>query len=251
MTKRDFLTSSAHLALLTALSLTAAAQTPPAAYSVTQVNSMMGPTVTMKVYRDGSKALIENSYTPEGLLRKPTHTDAHSLTCKPTGTILWDTLIMQPVWCSDWNLQERIVGDPFAGSAIACTPTSSTKKARNVGGPIIGISAKVFEVSNARPGRSKTWLESKIGTAAQASKCRPRRPQAHMIEVKEFSAAKPSAALFVAPAACSQAAAEAYAAHRPRTLRQGDGRRTGGLRQCHTSPRTALAELVHRTLSAR
>jgi hypothetical protein len=56
MTKRQFLISPGSIALLLA-SPGAQGQTPPTAYIITEVNSMMGLPVTMKIYRDGSKAL--------------------------------------------------------------------------------------------------------------------------------------------------------------------------------------------------
>jgi hypothetical protein len=37
---------------------------PPETYSVTQVNAMMGPAVTQKIYREGSKAILDNTPPP-------------------------------------------------------------------------------------------------------------------------------------------------------------------------------------------
>lgn len=35
---------------------------PPDAYTVTETNAMMGPPITMKIYRDGSRAIIDSDF---------------------------------------------------------------------------------------------------------------------------------------------------------------------------------------------
>jgi hypothetical protein len=67
----------------------------------------------------------------------------------------------------------------------------------------------VFEVSNPT-GTFKAWVDPKTGLVLKLEMSAPNTPKrTTIIEVKEFSAAKPPAALFIAPAACLQAAAGA------------------------------------------
>src|SRR5215470_12343712 len=86
---------------------------PPDAYTIAEVNSMFGPTVTMQIYRDGSKVLVDQNHEAQGGGQ-----GTHVRTLYDLGThrnFTWD-VANRAVPCGggtfsgDW-------GDPFAFSA--------------------------------------------------------------------------------------------------------------------------------------
>jgi hypothetical protein len=202
MTRRQFPISLGSVALLLASNCAAQAQTAPTAYIITQVNSMMGPAVTMKVYRDGSKALIENSHPSDGAGGKITRT--RSFYDLAAGTSMsWDANnpsngCGSGTFRGDW-------GDPFQSSA-SMNADLAKEGAKETGSEnLLGIAAKVFELSNAS-GAFKAWVDPKTGLLLKLEMAAPNAPKRTMVEVTAYSPVKPPAAVLAAPKACIDAA---------------------------------------------
>lgn len=202
MTKLQFPISLGSVALLLFSSGGAQAQSAPTAYIITQVNSMMGSAVTMKVYRDGSKALIENSHpsdTPGGkITRTRTFYDLTAGT-----SISWDAGNPSNgcgtgTFRGDW-------GDPFQGSA-SMNADLAKKGAKEAGSEsLLGISAKVFTLSNVS-GAFKAWVDPKTGLLLKLEMSAPNAATRTMLEVTAYSPVKPPAGVLTAPRACIDAA---------------------------------------------
>jgi hypothetical protein len=165
---------------------------PPAAYSVTQVQSMMGPAVTMQIYRDGSKAVIEN-------IHDTSHTRSlYDLQAHINYT--WD--IATPAnGCSsgefsgDW-------GDPFSAPDVDEMVKSATKPPGSE--TVNGFSTKVYEAVDPKSNyKIKVWREPKYGMVIKADMTPPGGATTTVIETKQFSLAKPAASLFVLPSICA------------------------------------------------
>jgi hypothetical protein len=207
MTKRHFPISLGGIslgtiALLLAASGAAPAQTAPTAYIVTQVNSMMGPAVSMKVYRDGSKALIENSHSSDGAGGTVTRT--RTLYDLQAGkSISWDADNPSNgcgtgTFRGDW-------GDPFQGGA-SMNADLAKEGAKEAGSEILlGISAKVFVLSNPS-GAFKAWVDPKTGLLLKLEMSAANAPKRTMVEVTAYSPVKPPADILTAPKACIDAA---------------------------------------------
>jgi hypothetical protein len=163
---------------------------------------MMGSAVTMKVYRDGSKALIENSHPSDGAGGKITRT--RSLYDLAAGTsISWDADnpsngCGNGTFRGDW-------GDPFQGSA-SMNADLAKEGAKETGSEnLLGIAARVFAVSNPS-GAVKAWVDPKTGLLLKLEMTAPNGPKQTMLEVTAFSTVKPPAAVLAAPKACIDAA---------------------------------------------
>ena len=174
---------------------------PPDSYSVTETNAMFGPAVTMEIFRDGSKAMVDQSHAalPGG---QPSHLrtlydlEAHR-------SFTWD-LLNSAVPCGassfsgDW-------GDPFAMSA-ELNADMSKQQAKPAGGATVnGIAARILE-SQTPQGKATAWLEEKYGLIVKLTMGPSAGQPQTMIEVKKFSAAKPPASVFVLPPVCGEAA---------------------------------------------
>ena len=174
----------------------AGAQTSPTAYSVTEVESMMGPGVTVKIYRDGGKAIVDHAVPAQGA-DKAMHT--RSLYDLQAGTtITWDvdapeTPCSIGQFTGDW-------GDPFKDSAL--TAADLTKQGAKDSGPetMIGIPAKVL-TGTSEGAVFKAWVDPKSGLLLKLEVSQNGQKQTFS-EVKEFKPGKPDASVFTLPAAC-------------------------------------------------
>ena len=176
--------------------------TPPAAYTITQTNSMMGSPVEMTIYRDGSKVLIDQTHGGTG--GKPVH--VRSLYNLQTHTSQsWD--LNQPeggcsnaTFSGDW-------GDPYAMSGEI-----SKQNAKETGADTVnGISTRLMEASYPG-GKIKAWMEPKSGLVVRAQMIPSSGPAQTVIEVSKLTIGAPPASVFALPPAC---AAAANAPHAP------------------------------------
>jgi hypothetical protein len=166
----------------------------PTAYSVTQINGMFGTPVTMQVYRDGSKAVIDQ--TNQGRHTR-TFYDLQAHT-----NYSWD--VANPAkGCSsgefsgDW-------GDPFSVSDVDELMRSAAKPPGR--DTINGFGAEVFEAVDPKTHISvKVWREPKHGLVIRADMTPPGGPTSTIIETKQFSAGKPATSLFTLPEPCVKA----------------------------------------------
>lgn len=172
---------------------------PPDAYSITETNSLFGPTSTTKIYRSGSKTMIE-SLTPvqQGI---PKETHIRTFYDLSTGRE-WSVDLNAPsVPCGPGNFSGDW-GDPFAFSAEMKSDLAK-QNARPAGPATMnGIATTVFEV-NTPQGHAKAWVENKYGLMIKAVMQSPDGQQKTLVEVKNFSMAMPPEAIMALPAACA------------------------------------------------
>jgi hypothetical protein len=170
----------------------------PTAYTATAANSMMGPTVTMQVSRDGDKAVVDQTFSGGH-----THT-LYDLTAHQTYS--WDPANASApcgrgTFSGDW-------GDPFAMSAEMAKEVNS-KHPKELGSETVnGFTTKVYESADpAGALTAKVWLEPKYGLIVKLDMTQKGSPTRTIMETKQLNVARPAAALFALPASCGQAAA--------------------------------------------
>jgi len=164
----------------------------PTSYTVTQINGMMGQPIPMTIYRDGNKVVIDHPQNKSrSLYDLQAHTTYSWTSDHPEGGCGNGT------FSGDW-------GDPFQSGdvdgmlkAATLPPGSET---------VNGFATKVYEVIDPKSKyKIKAWREPKYGMVVKAEMTPPGGATITVIETKEFSAAKPNAALFVLPPACANA----------------------------------------------
>jgi hypothetical protein len=178
---------------------------PPTTYSVTQVQSMLGPPVTMQIYRDGSKVVMDTDHDAHRT-RSLYDLEAHI-------NYTWD--ITTPAnGCSSGNFSGDW-GDPFSASDVDDIVKSATRAPGSE--TVNGFATKVYEAVDPRSKyKVKAWRELKFGLVIKAEMTPPGGATSTIVETKQFSLAKPAASLFVMPATCAPpvhvpTAAERYA----------------------------------------
>jgi hypothetical protein len=172
----------------------------PETYSVTQLNSMMGPTIIQRIWRDGSKAVIDLS-TPSA---QPGGKASHVRTVYDLAahtTVSWDPTSSAPQcgtgkYGGDW-------GDPFAASAEMNADLLSKKVTPAGTETVNGISVKVLDADLGADGKAKVWVEPKYGLIMKAELTTPNAAPRALLQTQTLSLAKPPAATFALPAGCS------------------------------------------------
>lgn len=175
----------------------------PEAYSMTETNFMMGPGVASQIYRDGSKAVVDQNYGPREGSPKGYHTRT-----------LYDLHTQQSY---TWNVTDASVpcgagtfsgdwGDPFASSAEMNAELAKQHPGEAGTETLNGIATKVLEAA-IPDSKVKLWVEEKYGLVIKWEMTGKNGQTQTMLEVKQLSFAKPPASIFALPAACAQAAA--------------------------------------------
>ena len=156
---------------------------------------MFGTPVTMQVYRDGSKALIDNLHDGKHT-RSLYDLQAHT-------NYTWDPASLS-VGCSSANFSGDW-GDPFASSDINQLTRSATKAPGSE--TVNGFATKVVEAVDPKSNiKIKVWQDVKTGLVIKADMTPPGGSAATtIIETKQFSPAKPAASLFTLPEPCAKA----------------------------------------------
>jgi hypothetical protein len=190
-----------HLILLAGYALPLHAQTTPAptAYTVTANNAMFATATTMKTYRLGSKAVVDNQ-SPAGAtganelhLRTFFDLDTHQ-------SISWDPVnssapCTKQTFTGDW-------GDLFTGGDLV------NHGAKQVASETIrGYAARVWEIPAGPSGTMKAWVDSKSSLILKAQMIPPTGPPVTMFEVTDVNLTPPPTSVFAIPARCSAAAA--------------------------------------------
>lgn len=222
MSKGRFLPLCVFAMLLTGfavLEVEAQAAKAPDAYSVTEVVSLFGPAVNMQVYRDGSHALVDQSYPAEQAGGKPRHTRT-----------LYD---LQAHTGVSWNPEDNSVpcgkstfsgdwGDPFAMSAEISADLAKQHPAEAGTETVNGITAKVLQAST-NDVASKVWVDAQSGLVVKVQMTPKSGPAKTMIEVQKASFTRPAASVFALPPHCAAASA-------PRVLTESEriAAETGG-----------------------
>lgn len=172
----------------------------PETYSITQLSSLMGPAVIERIWRDGSRAVIElntPSAEPGG---KASHVRSfYDLSTRTN--VSWDPTTTAPLcgtgaFGGDW-------GDPFASSAEMTTDLFSKKVTPAGAETINGISAKLFNADMGADGKARVWIEPKYGLIMKAELTQPNAAPRVILQTQTLSFAKPPAGTFALPAGCS------------------------------------------------
>jgi hypothetical protein len=178
------------------LTLLAQPFTVPDTYSLTQINSLFGPPVTINIYRNGSNAVVAHQSS-----------GSHSQTLYNLQThqsLSWDTVATgggcgAGTFSGDW-------GDPFASTATLAGDLEK-QGAKQVGTEsIAGIPAKVME-ADTKDGKVRVALDPKSGLILKMQLTPAGGAARTLIEISSASFTAPPAAIFTPPAACAAAAA--------------------------------------------
>jgi len=191
--------------LLTACAPAMRAQTAslPIAYTVTETNSMFGPTMMVKIYRNGSKALVDSSSGADWPGPKPMHSRA-LYDLKTQRSLSWD-LDDSSVPCGNSTFSGSW-GDPFADSASLLDDLNKQNPKQVGTATFLGLSAKILEASSP-DGTMRVWLDTKTGLILKVLSIPPSGAPRTILEVTEVSYSAPPASLFAVPANCAAAAA--------------------------------------------
>jgi hypothetical protein len=180
------------LATLAAPELGAQYAPAPTAYSVTQINGMMGQPIAMTIYRDGSKVIIDH---PQNNSRGLYDLTAHT-------TYTWsvdhpENGCSNGTFSGDW-------GDPFQSDDVDDIIRAATTLPGNE--TVNGFATKVYEAVDPKSKiKIKVWREPKYGMIVKGEMTPPGGATTTILETKQFSAVRPSASLFVLPPACANA----------------------------------------------
>jgi hypothetical protein len=192
------------IAALSALAFAspAPAQTPPATYSLEETNSFIGFPITMKIYRDGAQALIDQSYPPRADNPKGFHVrTVYDLKAGTNAT--WDELdpsggCGRATVSGDW-------GDPFVGSGMLLAGLDKAHIKELGNETINGIATKVSEATAPGNPTVKVWFDSEHGLLVKAVVTEAKSTPRVLVEVTKVSYTKPAASNFTLPAICTAA----------------------------------------------
>jgi hypothetical protein len=177
-----------HVLVLTASALALHAQyaKPPETYSLTEMNSMFMPGAVLEITRDGTRAVVDQTYSTNHIR---TYYDLHA------GKSYTLDLTNPAANCSagtftgDW-------GDPFVMSAGLTGQIAKARSKSTATETVNGFASQVFEA-----GPSKAWVDPKYGLVLKfVIAARP------VLEVRKLSLAKPSDGSLLEPASCTAAA---------------------------------------------
>lgn len=194
------------LALMASGGTILSAQTAPTAYTVTVVNSLMGPGQQMTTYRLGNKALMDVIAADKANDPAATHTRTY-YDLAGHRTFGWSVPSTADAGCGSGNFSGDW-GDPFSGASDLTGPGS-----KQVGTETLhGIAATVYEGS-AEGTSIKAWVDAKTGLVLKAQIAQGGAPLKTVIEVTSINLAPPPASVFAIPPVC----AAAFAAPPPPT----------------------------------
>jgi len=175
----------------------------PTTYTIAENNAMFGHTMMMKIYRSGSKALVDSRSGADWPGPKPVHTRAlYDLNTQQT--LSWD-LNDSSVPCGNSTFSGSW-GDPFEDSASLLADVYK-QNPKQVGTETIhGMTAKVLE-ADAPAAKTRVWVDDKYGLLLKAQSIPVNGAPLTIIEVTDVSYSVPPASLFAVPASCAAAAA--------------------------------------------
>ena len=198
--------------LFAVLPVTGQAQgSAPQTYSFTEDPGfpLAGPNV-VKVVRDGSKEMIEQTMPPGSGRDKEYHSrrlydfQAHKVYLK----ILSDPTMA----CGVQNTSETTAPgelDPIGGGDALLKELTGTGQLKEIGKETInGIATRVMNADSAE-GKGKIWLAQNGGFPVKVVAIGPDGKEEIIIEIKQLSLAKPPATAFAIPADCAASQADA------------------------------------------
>jgi hypothetical protein len=201
--KLGFCAASAVLLTACAPALRAQTASLPTTYTVTETNAMFGSPLIVKIYRSGSKGLVDSRSGPDWPGPKPMHTRGlYDLNTQQS--LSWD-LADSAIPCGNGNFSGSW-GDPFADSASLLADLNK-QNPRQVGTETVhGFTAKILEADGS-DGKTRVWVDAKSGLLLKALSIPPSGAPRTIIEVTEVSFTPPPASTFAIPAICAAAAA--------------------------------------------
>jgi hypothetical protein len=175
----------------------------PETYSFTATESLIGPEMTVKGNRNGSKELIERTAVPRPGVANPFHDrvlydfQAHRLYTTNLTSNLCST--------QEYGSPNAPMFDPIGGSQemVGDFAIHPPKVVRTES--VNGIAARLVEIDlPGNQGKYRIWLDAKYNFIVKFAAALRGAPEATQIEVKQLSYAPSPAALFTPPAGCSQ-----------------------------------------------
>jgi hypothetical protein len=182
-----------------------AQSTPPTAYSVTVTNSMFGTPVTMQIYRDGNKAVVDNQ---SGDTHIRTLYDLAAQT-----SLFWDA--KDPANACTVGKLAGDWGDPFTAPDIeGMLKHPSKPPAKQM---YNGFTTDVTEaVDPAQKVAVKVWREVKTGLYLRIDMTMPGADKpTTVVESRNYTPTKPPASVFETPPSCKEPGTIAPELYRP------------------------------------
>jgi hypothetical protein len=185
------------------------AQTPapssdlPQTYSFMATESLIGPEMTVKGNRNGSKELIERTAVPRPGVANPFHDrvlydfQAHRIYTTNLTSNLCTT--------QEYDSPNAPMFDPIGGSQemVGDFASHPPKVVRTES--VNGIAARLVEIDLPdNQGKYRIWLDAKYNFILKFAAALQGAPETTQIEVKQLSYAPSPAALFTPPAGCAQ-----------------------------------------------
>lgn len=170
--------------------------TPPDTYVVSVIRSASGTAVAEKIYREGSKVVVDRFDSPQSTGSSASRTrilydlDEHS-------GISWKLPdssggCAQSAMPGDW-------GDPFAGGANV-----TLENVKVVGQePMHGMTATVYALPMGAKGTEKQWVHDDTGLVFKTEMTAPGGAAETILEVSDVSFRPPSTSTFALPANCT------------------------------------------------
>jgi hypothetical protein len=196
-------------ALLLGAATAGAAPAPLTTYSLVEDASFFVKGQTIKIYRDGNRAMMEQSAPRQADGTRPPHTRTfYDLKAGRSFTVALDDPLAPCAISStagDW-------GDPFADSAAIGTQLAKQKPSAVGSDTVAGTETQVWTIASA-DGGARLWIEPKSGLVMKWAVTRPNAAPQIILQVESFSTAPPPTALLDPPAACRQASTESKGVH--------------------------------------
>lgn len=157
---------------------------------------MFGPPMTVEIHRDGPMALLESS-TSDQKVHTRTLYDLRAGKSYTLDLVHTSAPCGAGSFSGDW-------GDPFAMSAelLRDLPKKNPKALGTE--TVAGVTTKVMEVPDPKM-TAKVWLDEKDSLIMKLAMTPQGGAPQTVIDVKQFSLAKPPASLFALPPTCSKA----------------------------------------------
>jgi len=166
-------------------------------YTIVENNSMFGQPMTMTVYRNGTKAVVENvvgAQHTRSLYDLAAHTQQS-----------WDASAASPL-CSNGTFGDW--GDPYAMAADLMGEMTKQHGQKSGSDVINNVPVDVYEAAISG-GKAKVWFDAKSKLVMRMQMAEAGAPLKTVLEVTKVTMTPPPASLFVVPASCTAAAAAA------------------------------------------
>ena len=183
---------------LSCLAMDTAAQT---AYTVTENMALMGPagpTMLTTIYRDGNRALMDESHGPDKDNPQGYHVRIYNDLAAHT-SYSWDLIHPESgcgtgTFSGDW-------GDPFTMSTSSKDELTKAGAKEAGSETVNGFVSKVLTVT-VDGTAVKAWVDSKSGMVVREQMMPAGAPPAVLVDVKQISMSAPPASTFDLPASC-------------------------------------------------